>query len=424
MPRVWAVASWCLYDWAFGAFNVVVSTFVFATYFVRAVAADPATGTAQWAAAQAVAGVIVALSAAPLGAIADRSGRRRAFLAVFTAGMVAGAAALWWVRPGTGDVAGDVAFALAMVVAATVSYELASIFYNSMLPELAPPGRVGRLSGIAWSLGYGGGLCCLVLCLVLFIQPKPPPFGLDAASAEPVRAAVLFAALWIAVFAWPVLVFVPDAGQRRPIGQAMREGVRSLRATFAQAARDPVLRRFLLARMIYTDGLTTLFAFGGIYAAGKFGMDAQGTLLLGILLNVTAGVGAVSAALLEDRFGARRTILLSLAALTLLGCLLLATGDLRVFWLLAGGLGLFVGPAQSASRSLMARLAPVAERNAHFGLFALSGRVTGFLGPALLGLVTALTASQTAGMVVILLLLAVGGLLLAPLHDSRLTPNR
>jgi UMF1 family MFS transporter len=397
-----------LYDWAYGAFNVVVSTFVFATYFVRAVAPDAATGTAQWAGAQAAAGIVVAVLAAPLGAIADLSGRKRPMLALFTTTMALATAALWFVRP----LASDVTLALGLVVIATVSYELATVFYNAMLPDLAPPGRLGRLSGIAWSMGYGGGLCCLVLCLVLLIDRQPPPFGLDPAHAENVRAAAVLAGGWIALFGWPVLAFVPDRNARRSWSVAIRQGLGNMRRVLRDAAAEPPLVRFLLARMLYTDGLTTLFAFGGIYAAGQFGMGAHDTLLLGILLNISAGLGAAGFALIEDRIGAQRTVLISLSALVLLGGLLLATRDRSVFWGLAAGLGLFVGPAQAASRSLMARMAPSAERNAHFGLFALSGRVTGFVGPAALGMVTALTGSQKAGMAVILLLLAAGALLL------------
>ncbi len=404
-----AVLAWCLYDWAYSAFNTVVVTFVIATYFVRAVASDPATGTAQWAAAQTVAGLVIAVCAAPLGAIADRGGRRRMMLAGFTGAMAALTACLWFVRP-------ERAFALlalALVTGATIAYEIATVFYNAMLPEIAPPGRTGRVSGLAWGLGYVGGLACLALCLVLLVNPDPPLFGLSRIGAEPVRATALLAAAWIALFSWPVLLLAPNEGRRLGWARSVREGLAALAVTIRAAARDRGLRGFLLARMLYTDGLTALFAFGAIFAAGTFRMGAQEVLVLGIALNVSAGAGALGFAFVEDRIGARATVLVSLAALTALGAGVLAARTVGTFWGLALALGLFVGPAQAASRSLMARIAPAEARNAHFGLYALSGRVTGFLGPLGLAIVTASTHSQRAGMAVILVLLAAGGLLLA-----------
>ncbi|MFC7607447.1 MFS transporter [Teichococcus aestuarii] len=180
-----------------------------------------------------------------------------------------------------------------------------------------------------------------------------------------------------------------------------------------------MLARFLLARLFYTDGLNTLFAFGAIYAAGTFGMGFDEILLFGIALNVTAGLGAAGFGLLEDRLGARRTILVALAALLGLGLGVVLAEDKGVFWALALALGLFIGPAQSASRSYMARLAPPDEVAAHFGLFALSGRITGFMGPAVLALVTAATQSQRAGMATVLGFLALGGAILLTVREPR-----
>ncbi|MDQ2805073.1 MAG: MFS transporter, partial [Pseudomonadota bacterium] len=284
MTRRGAVA-WCLYDWAYSAFNTVVVSFVIATYFVRAVASDPAIGTAAGAGAQAAAGLLIAVTAAPLGAIADRSGQRRQMLAGFTAAMVALTAALWFVRPEQASAP----LALILVAAATVSFEIATVFYNALLPEVAPAGHIGRVSGLAWGLGYVGGLVCLALCLVLLVNPDPPLFGLSRHAAEPVRATALLAAAWIALFSWPVLVFVPDPARRMAWRPAMREGLAALAATIRSAARDRSLGGFLVARMLYTDGLTALFAFGGIFAAGTFGMGARQVLLLGIALNATSG---------------------------------------------------------------------------------------------------------------------------------------
>jgi UMF1 family MFS transporter len=413
-----AIVAWCLYDWGYGAFNTVVSTFVIATYFVRAVAPDPATGTAQWAGAQAFAGLVIALLAAPLGAIADRSGRRRIMLAICTGLLVGFTAALWFVRP----VPEDTYPALLLVAGATISFEIALVFYNAMLTDVASPRRLGRVSGIAWGMGYGGGLCCLLLCLFVLVAPDPAPFGLDRGQAENVRATALLAAAWMAAFGWPVIVFVPDPSVRLSWGSAIRQGWARLRHTLSDAARNAGLMRFLIARMLYADGLSTLFAFGAIYAAGQFGMDARRVLLLGIALNVTAGLGALAFAFVEDRLGAKATVLTSLCCVLVLGCLVLLVSSENVFWALSLGLGVFVGPAQAASRSLMARIASEAERNAHFGLYALSGRVTGFVGPAALGIVTAVTHSQRAGMAVVLLLVASGAALLAAFRVRPATP--
>jgi UMF1 family MFS transporter len=176
------------------------------------------------------------------------------------------------------------------------------------------------------------------------------------------------------------------------------------------------MARFLLARLFYTDGLNTLFAFGAIYAAGVFGMGFEEILLFGIALNLTAGLGAAAFGLVEDRVGSKKVVMVALGALVLLGSALLVAEGKPAFWALALGLGIFIGPAQAASRTLMARLAPPAEVATHFGLFALSGRVTGFLGPAVLAMVTEVTGSQRAGMATVVVFLAAGAAILAGLR--------
>ena len=147
-----------------------------------------------------------------------------------------------------------------LVAIATVAYEIATVFYNAMLPEVAGPGRIGRVSGLAWGAGYAGGLVCLSLCLLLLINPDPPLFGLDRGQAEPVRATALFAAGWLLLFGWPVMVAAPDRGPRRPWLVALREGLAEFGGDMRRAAAQPGLVRFLFARMLYSDGLTTLFS--------------------------------------------------------------------------------------------------------------------------------------------------------------------
>ncbi|HET9018524.1 MAG TPA: MFS transporter [Acetobacteraceae bacterium] len=404
-----AVGAWVLYDWAYGAFNTVVTTFVFATYFTQAVAPDPARGAALWAWMQAAAGLAIALLSVPLGAVADRGGRRRPFLAVATSVMAACTLLLWTVHPR----AGDMPRALLLVGIGTVAFEVATVFYNAMLPDLVSPRHLGRLSMLGWGAGYAGGLVCLGLCLGLLLFPKPPLFGLDAAQAEPVRATALLAGAWLVAFSWPAAVFVPERGGRMPWRAALRDGAVEMRAVLRAAWAQKPLRRFLLARLLFMDGLTTLFAFGGIYAAGQFGLTPTEVLVFGIGLNVAAGLGALGFAPIEDRIGAKAAVMVSLICLAGLSTALLLIHARPAFWVLGHALGLFVGPAQAASRSLLARMAPADARAAFFGLFALSGRVTGFVGPAALGLATAAFASQRAGMAVIVVLLAAGALALA-----------
>ena len=410
--KAWA---WAFYDWANSAFPTVVSTFVIAAYFAQGIAPDPATGQSQWGWALAVAGLCIAILSPLLGAVADAGGRRRAMLGLFTAMTALATAALWFAKP-------DPAFtfyALGCVALATISFEIGMVFYNSMLPQVAPRERLGRVSGLAWGLGYAGGLACLGVALVVLVQPNPSPLGLDRSEAEHVRATALLVAAWLLLFAWPLLLALPDPPGRKPSWrQAAWAGLAELVALVRTLPHNPVLARFLVARLFYTDGLNTLFAFGAIYAAGTFGMGFEQILLFGIAMNVAAGLGAAGFALVEDRVGSRRMVLAALVAMVALGVPLLLTGSETWFWILALSLGLFFGPAQAASRSFMARLAPPGEASAWFGLFALSGRVTGFLGPAVLAAVTALTASQRIGMATVLVFLAIGALILATVRED------
>jgi MFS transporter, UMF1 family len=411
-----ALAAWCLYDWANSAFPTVVITFVFARYFTEAVAVDHDSGTFMWGAGQAVSAIIIAILSPCLGAIADRTGRRKPWIFAFSLLCVIATAGLWFVRP-------DPAYAtlaLVLVVLGSLGFELGITFYNALLPELVGKDRVGRLSGWAWGCGYAGGLTCLVLSLFLFVRAQPPPFGLDRDAAEHVRVVALFAAAWILVFIWPLFAFVPDVPRRGPaLLASARQGLQTLWHTVLRIREYRDIARFLLANMIYLDGLNTLFSFGGIYAAGQFGMDVEEVLLFGILSNISAGVGAAAFAWLDDYIGAKPTILISLAALILLGASILLVRDKTWFYGLGIAIGIFLGPAQAASRSLMARLAPAEMRGEFFGLFALSGRLTSFLGPLLVGWVTHLAASQRVGMAMILPFFIVGAIILMTVDVRR-----
>ena len=408
------LAAWCLYDWANSAYPTVITTFVFAAYFTKGVAVDPITGTSQWGLAISISALCVALIGPLLGAIADHSGRRKPWLFSFTLISALCAMGLWFVTPEPGSVF----MALFFVGVGTFAFELGMIFYNAMLPDLSPPRKIGRWFGWGWGLGYVGGLTCLALTLVAFVQTGTPWFGLDKEMAEHLRATGPMVGLWMLIFAVPLFIFTPDKPSGAGFTEASKRGITSLIETFKHVTQHTNIARFLIARMIYTDGLNTLFAFGGIYAAGSFGFSFEDLILFGIGINVTAGLGAASFAWIDDWIGPKLTILISITALIFLSSALLLIDNVFLFWVFGLGLGIFVGPAQSASRSMMARLAPPEMRTKMFGLFALSGKATAFLGPALLAIMTDAFASQRAGMASIVVFFIIGALLLLRVNDK------
>lgn len=403
-----ALLSWALFDWANSAFPTVIQTFVFAAYFIHRVAENETAGSAAWGTAVGVAGGIVALAAPILGAIADQGGRRKPWIAGFTGLSVCATALLWFAAPGT-----PVLRAMAVLVVGIVGFELASVFYNAMLPGLAGS-AIGRWSGWAWGLGYAGGLACLLISLFALVRPEGSWLGLDPDRYEHVRATFVLVALWFSLFSLPLLLVTPDRkrGRSRPLSEAVSGGLRQLARSLRQIREYGHIVRFLVARLLYIDGLATIFAFGGVYAAGTFEMTEEDVLGFGIALNVSAGLGAVLFAGLDDRLGSKRTILLALGGLVITCATILAVESRTLFWIVGITLGLFVGPAQAASRSYLSRVAPKNLRNEMFGLYALSGKATAFAGPLLVGWITARTGSQRIGMSVILVFLVAGALCL------------
>jgi UMF1 family MFS transporter len=415
-----AVVAWCLYDWANSAFPTIVQTFVFSTYFVTLVAADPEVGNAQLGLANTLAAAAIALFSPVIGAIADQSGRRKPWLLLLTLVSVVATAGLWFIQAEPADVA----LGLVLFGVATLGFELGTTFYNAMMADMVPTERLGRVSGWGWGAGYAGGLACLIVGQYAFVLPDPSPLGLDRSSYEHYRIVMPLAALWFAVFALPLFLFVPD---RPPSGQPLRRtvtrGIRDLAATLRSLRDFGDIARFLLAKMIYIDGLNTLFLFGGAYAGVSIGMSLEEVFTFGILLNTASGLGAVAFAWIDDWIGAKPTIMISLVALALLGVAVLLVHDKDWFYALALGLGLFFGPTQAASRSLMARLAPPERRAEFFGLYNFAGKATAFLGPALFGLATYMFDSQRVGLATILPFFVIGLIILWPVREPRAATN-
>jgi len=401
-----SVFSWCLFDWANSAFTTVIITFVFATYFAKSVAVDPVTGAAQWGFANSASAVLIAILAPVLGAVADKGGRRKPWVFAFTVLAVALTATLWFVKP-------DPAFvplALVLIVLANVGFEMGIVFYNAMLPDIAPKSMIGRVSGWAWGIGYFGGLGCLVIILA----------GFDTSSLVQVRATSLLVAAWFAVFALPLFLFTADnPSNGMDLGAAVRAGLATLKETITHVRNYRTIARFLLARLIYNDGLVTLFAMGGVFAASAFKMSTPEILQFAVFLNITAGIGAIGFAWIDDWIGSKKTILISLAGLMIVSVVVLSVETKLMFLIFGSTLGFFVGPVQAASRSMMAHLAPEHLKTEMFGLFAFSGKATAFLGPFLFGVATAAAGSARVGMATILAFFLIGGLLLMTVPAGR-----
>ena len=440
-PRRAAVVSWIFFDWAAQPYFTLITTFVFAPYFAAHVAPDAASGQALWGFATAAAGIVIALLSPVFGAIADATGRRKPWIAAFGAMLVVGSCLMWIGRPGAPEL---IVPLLAAYVLATIGVEFATVFNNAMMPTLVPPERIGRLSGTGWATGYIGGIVSLILVLG-FLAANPdsgrtlfglqPLFGLDPVTHEGDRISGPLTGLWFIVFVLPMFLFTPDYPARHRLGAAMREGLGQLQVTLRSLPQQRDIALFLIANMIYTDGLVSLFAFGGIYAAGTFGWNTIQIGTFGIILAAAGTLGGWFGGKLDDRLGPKRVIagsmtLLLLAIIAILlvsrdsilfipvtpampGGPLFASLPERAYLLLGCIIGACGAPLQAASRSLLIRMVPRDQVAQYFGLFALTGKVTSFIGPLLIGTVTALTASQKAGMAVLVLFFAAGLLLLA-----------
>ncbi|MBH68581.1 MAG: MFS transporter [Rhodospirillaceae bacterium] len=392
-----AVISWCLFDWANSPFPTLILTFLFSTYFIKAVAENEIQGTFLWSQAVGVSSFIIAVTAPALGAIADQAGRRKTWVLVFSTASILATLGLWFATPETSSIP----LTLICVSIGIIGFELSTVFYNATLFQIAHPTILGRISGLGWGAGYLGAIVCLIICLFTLIRADPDLLGLDTDKAEHLRATALVVALWWIIFSVPFFIYVDQKGSpRASITQAVSNGLTSLLQTVKTLRHYPSVLLFLLARMLYADGLLVVFQFGGLYAAGTFGMSFDDILKFGIAMNISAGVGAFFFAWWDDKIGSKLTIIIALTGLLTFGSAILFIETTGLFWLFSMGMSFFIGPAQSSSRALLARLSPSSMHGQMYGLFALSGKATSFAGPIIFGWLVLFFESQRAGMAV------------------------
>ncbi len=424
------VISWMMFDWAAQPYHTLLITFIFAPYFAASVAATPADGQAMWGWATGIAGLIIAVLAPVLGAVADASGPRKPWIAIFSLLAIIGAGLMYYGGSESGLVA---TFILGAFVVALVGIEFAAIFANAMMPTLVPRAEMGKLSGSGWALGYVGGVVSLIFALGLMSADAEtgktligldPILGLDPAQHEGDRASAPFSALWYLIFVLPLFMFTPDVA-RSNTGLRVGEGLKQLGETLRTLPQRRSFFAFLITSMLYRDGLNALYAFGGIYAAGVLGLSIIQIGIFGILAAVTGAIGAFIGGRLDARFGPRPVAFASCWVLVL-ACLTVVstTQDVTLFFVtveneslplitfyVAGALiGAAGGSLQAASRTLLIDQVHTGEATKAFGLYALTGRATAFIGPFAIAAVTAMTQSQRIGILPIIALLALGAI--------------
>lgn len=411
--------AWCLFDFANSPYNTIVVTFVYAHFFAHALVADPDLGEQYWSWALTLSGLIVAITSPVLGALADRSAAKRRYLIGFSMLTVVCTAALFFVVPhggGAVGLTGGVLVAWCVFVVANIAFETMFVFYNAFLPGLGDQRVVGRLSGHGWALGYAGGLLALALCLGMIGKIGGEPW-LSAEAGLNVRATNLLVAAWLVVFGLPMFLLVRD--RTTPSVLPWRGSLRAVTKTLASLRQQPDLLRLLLAKLFYNDALMALIGLASLYMYRTIGMDDTEVIATGIGLNVFAGIGAFVFGYIDDKRGAKVAIVGSLVLLLAGTVLAIAVPTKPMFLLAATLVGLGIGPNQAASRSMMARFVPV-ERSAElYGLFALSGKATVWLGPLLFGLVLGATGDQRAALSPLIVMFVIGLLLILTVDERR-----
>jgi UMF1 family MFS transporter len=394
------VGAWALFDFANSVYPAVMTTAVFPVYYIRfVVGQDGGQGEWWWGRAVALSALIVALSSPLLGAIADRGGARKKFMLTFTATCLLGVMMMTMLD------AGMVVQGFVLFVVANVGFEGALVFYNAYLPDIAPPGRQGWVSGLGFGVGYAGSAIGLAMAI---------PF-----ARERIELVWLLVAGFFFLFSLPAFLFLPpDLPGEMTIPRAARWGVTNFRTIVGEVWAQKELRNFLFAFFFYIDGVLTIIVMAGAVATGTFGFDETGTIILFMIVQLSALVGAFTLAKPTDRWGPKRVLNGVLFVWILTGVSAFFLQDPNLFYALAVVAGLGLGSVQAASRSFMSSLIPEGKEAEMFGFYALCGKSSSVLGPMLFGGVTVLAGgNQRPGFLVLTALFVIGLVLLQRVRD-------
>ncbi|MGD9862105.1 MAG: MFS transporter [Pseudodonghicola sp.] len=426
--RIW---GWFFFDWASQPYNTLLMTFIFAPY-MKELMGDGSAAQSAWGFGIGAAGVVIAVLAPVLGAMADLSGNRLRWIWLFSALYVIGAAGLWLAAPGDFNLT----LVLTLFAIGMIGMEFATIFTNSMLPDLGNREEIGRISGNGWAFGYVGGLIALVLMLGFFAESAAtgktflglaPALGLDPALREGTRFVGPLTAIWYAVFMIPFFLWVRDPAPRRASRGAVFAALGDVARTVRGLPRRPSLFAYLASSMFYRDALNGMYVFGGIYAAGVLNWSVVDTGVFGILAIISGAIFAWLGGRLDQRYGPKPVITACILLLTLVAIGIVFVSPTRVFgmavpessalpdivfYVFGAVIGAAGGVIQAASRTMMVRQADPRRMTEAFGLYALAGKATSFLAPLAIGVATLLSDSQQTGVTPLIALFLIGLILL------------
>jgi UMF1 family MFS transporter len=413
--------AWYLYDFGNSAYAAVIILAIYSAYFKEAVVGG-AEGSRLWGIAVAIAMLVTVVISPVLGAVADRLAIKKRMLAVFTAMSILFTACLFFVG------AGDVFIGMAFFILAEIGYRAAQVYYDAMLPEIAPRNEIGRISGRGWAIGSLGGILCLAVVLPLVVL---------VGGNFVLRLTMVITALWYLLSALPLLLFVPEKARPKPLapGESIwTVGFRQLWATVRQLGRHREYLKFMIAFVVFNDGVMIALDFAAIIGAVLFGFERDQLIVLIILVQATNVVGAYAFGQMTDWMSAKSALMVSLAIMFAAVLWLEFNDEPAMFYAIGAVAGFAIAGLQSVSRSMVAKLVPVGRSGEFFGLFAVAGRSSSVIGPFLFGLAAAdgaawyagqgmeAHAAEQAGMhlaiYVILAFLAVGGILLAFVRED------
>tara|TARA_Y100000590_G_scaffold298698_1_gene336738 strand:- start:2347 stop:3579 length:1233 start_codon:yes stop_codon:yes gene_type:complete len=400
------IFHFALYDFANSAFTTIIITFIFATYFAKQIAPNPILGQSYWGWTIGITGFLVAIIGPIIGSFADKKNKIVFFIRLFSLLCILFTSLLWFSKPSQSFLL----YTLVIVGTANLFYELSLIFYNSLLKDISTEKNLGKSSGFGFALGYVGGIVILLISIKLFIDTNNLPFGLVKEDSQNIRAIAILVSIWFLLFSIPFLFFVIKNNKEK-IKKNIPTNLVDLKKLLWEK-KITVLGKFLIARMLYADGLNAIIVMGGIFAVGVFNLEIKDLLKLSILMNISAFIGSFFGGIVNDRYGSKIVIIFSLIGLILSSTAILFTFSVTMFFVLAAINGLFIGPIQSASRVVITSMLNKKNQGKGFGLFATSGKLTSFVGPFLVSTVTFLSESQRIGFSAAIILLLAGLIIL------------